>query len=1094
MRLIYALLFSALALFCYSASRGQTVTCPPNLDFEGGDLSQWNFYTGWCCPISATSSTSAVSGRHTLTSGTGNDYYGGFPVVAPGGGSYSMKLGNDNVGAEAERARYYVHVPAGVSNYSLIYRYAVVFEDPAHYAYEQPRFEVKAYDSATNNLITCAQHSYVAAGSLAGFTLSSATYAWNVWYKPWSTGILDLSGYGGQTIAVDFAAGDCALGGHFGYGYVDMSCGLFQIMSVNCGSSATVTLTAPPGFQTYTWKNATYSTTVGTGQTITVPTPSTSTQYHVVLQPYAGSGCSDTLSTLVTVSNLTIAPSADTAICPGASIPITAGATSTAGSISCVWTPSAGLSCDTCGTPTATPASTTTYKVTVTDAVGCTKTDSVKITVSPLVTAAMTAPVVCYGDSTGAVVAAVTSGIGPYSYAWNSAPPQTSLSATGLPAGTYTVTVTDSIGCTNTASATVTGPAVPLVPTASTTPVACFGGNGTATVTPAGGALPYSYSWSSGAATATATGLAAGTYTATVTDAAGCVRTAPATVVGPATPLSVSTAPSSINCAGSTGTATATPVGGTGPYAFSWSTVPVQTGATAAGLLPGTYTVTVTDAAGCTAVSTVTMAGPSTPVAAGGSATAAVCYGAPGSATLTPLSGTGPFTYSWVGSTGTTATAALSAGIYTGIVTDVWGCADSVVLTISQPAQLFATAVNTTIPKCFYDPAGTATGAALGGTPPYAYAWSTGGAGTAASALPGGVHTLTVTDAAGCTATDTVKIPNQPFPTVSAGPDLRRCGPGAVDLTATGAATYVWSPAFGLSCTACPTPVATIGAPAVYTVIGTDASGCSDTDEVYIRPIPDSIQTSVGPTLYICAGQSAALLATGGAAYAWTPFASLDDAASSTPMAAPAVTTTYAVAITKDACYTDTLSQEVVVYPVPEIRLGQDIYAPPGQVLRLQPEVLEGDVQRIAWTPPAGLSCADCEAPEVTTSSTITYTAVATNTLGCSDTDDITIHVACNDVAFFMANTFTPNADGENDRFYPQGRGISTVTRFAVYSRWGEVMYEAKALRANDPTQGWDGTKKGGHPLDSDVFVYVLETECASGERVVIKGDVSLLR
>src|SRR5690606_1188794 len=114
---------------------------------------------------------------------------------------------------------------ANTANYSLVYRYAAVLQNPGHTAAAQPRFEVKAYDSATNLPIPCAQYSYVPGSNLPGFTLSSVGS--NVWYKSWTTSSLNLSGLAGKTIAVDFASGDCSLQGHFGYGYVDMSCGLF---------------------------------------------------------------------------------------------------------------------------------------------------------------------------------------------------------------------------------------------------------------------------------------------------------------------------------------------------------------------------------------------------------------------------------------------------------------------------------------------------------------------------------------------------------------------------------------------------------------------------------------------------------------------------------------------------------------------------------------------------------------------------------------------------------------------------------------------------------------------------------------------------
>ena len=116
------------ALFPLSLFAQNTV-CPPNLDFEQGNLSNWEFYTGTCCPTSTNVNSGAVANRHTLMSGPGTDPYGAFPVVAPGGGRYSLKLGNNQSGGQAERARYYVRVPNNQNNiYTLLYSYAVVFQ------------------------------------------------------------------------------------------------------------------------------------------------------------------------------------------------------------------------------------------------------------------------------------------------------------------------------------------------------------------------------------------------------------------------------------------------------------------------------------------------------------------------------------------------------------------------------------------------------------------------------------------------------------------------------------------------------------------------------------------------------------------------------------------------------------------------------------------------------------------------------------------------------------------------------------------------------------------------------------------------------
>ncbi|MCD6010543.1 MAG: hypothetical protein K0Q79_405 [Flavipsychrobacter sp.] len=272
----------------------------PNIDFETGTYANWLYYTGSCCPIVTPTGGTSIpdTTRHRLTNGTATDPYGGFPVVSPWGGSYSMKLGNNSGSSHAERARYYVHIPTGSASYSLVYHYAVVLQDPSHSAAGQPRMEVKAFDSATGITIPCDSFCYVAGGTLPGFVLAST--GTSVYYKPWTMGNLKLNGLGGRTIAVDFATGDCAYAGHFGYGYVDITPGLFVNTIHTTCASPTVTLSGPNGYSAYSWRDSVTLTTVyGTTQNVSISTPITPTTYAVILTPYSGYGCADTLYTRV---------------------------------------------------------------------------------------------------------------------------------------------------------------------------------------------------------------------------------------------------------------------------------------------------------------------------------------------------------------------------------------------------------------------------------------------------------------------------------------------------------------------------------------------------------------------------------------------------------------------------------------------------------------------------------------------------------------------------------------------------------------------------------------------------------------------------
>lgn len=362
----------------------QNTVCPPNLDFEQGNLSNWEFYTGTCCPTSTNTNSGAVVNRHTLMSGPGTDPYGSFPVVAPGGGKYSLKLGNNQSGGQAERARYYVRVPNNQNNiYTLLYSYAVVFQNPGHGQADQPRFEVTVFDSATGAPVQCNQFTFVSGIGLPGFQNAGG----GVLYKPWATSSIDLSSMAGRTVAIDFTAGDCALGGHFGYAYIDVACNFFQSHTLYCPHTTTYTLTAPPGFETYEWRDASLSTILGTTANLTIPTPANSTQFAVILKPYPGFGCPDTLYTTFNISNMTINITPDTSVCSGNSIKLFAGTNSTSGPFTYSWTPGGTLSCNNCDSPIATPPVTMKYHITIVDKDGCDATDSVLVRVDEKVAA-----------------------------------------------------------------------------------------------------------------------------------------------------------------------------------------------------------------------------------------------------------------------------------------------------------------------------------------------------------------------------------------------------------------------------------------------------------------------------------------------------------------------------------------------------------------------------------------------------------------------------------------------------------------------------------------------------------------------------------
>ncbi|MEO8150813.1 MAG: T9SS type A sorting domain-containing protein [Bacteroidia bacterium] len=354
----------------------------------------------------------------------------------------------------------------------------------------------------------------------------------------------------------------------------------------------------------------------------------------------------------------------------------------------------------------------------------------------------------CNGGNNATIDLTVSGGTAAYSYLWSNAGTTEDLSS--LPAGTYTVTVTDAVGTTSTTSVAITQPTILSANCAVLSNISCNGGsNGSVSVSGSGGTPPYVISPSTA-------GLAAGTYTFTVTDAHGCTATCQSTITQP-TALNLSITTQNATCGTKVGLTIATVSGGTpkqnpaNAYSYLWSNG--KTLLAIGALSPGNYTVTITDSLGCTVTGTASIT--STAIQSVSVSTVKPnCFGSnDGSACVTGTTGgTGPFTYSWntVPVQTTTCATGLSKGTWQVIITTADGCHKTRNVTINDPAQLIGAATAAS--------ANSAIMFAQGGTKPYTYLWSNGQTTRKATSLGNGTYTVTVTDAKGCTVTSTVTI------------------------------------------------------------------------------------------------------------------------------------------------------------------------------------------------------------------------------------------------------------------------------------------------------------------------------------------------
>ncbi|MCG3167094.1 MAG: hypothetical protein POELPBGB_02877 [Bacteroidia bacterium] len=435
------LAFSGLMSNCYSQC--------DNADFSNNDFTSWVGRTGSCCGIN-TPSVGIVNGRHTIMTGAGTDPIAcnDITLVAPGYAA-SARLGNSNVGAEAERLLYTYNVTAASALFT--YQYAVVLEDPGHSVADQPRFEIRVLN-ANGQLVSqqCGYYAVTAAANIQGFRNCGG-----VRYRAWTPVGIDLSAYIGQNITIEFSTGDCALGGHFGYAYIVAECNPLELAVDYCPANSNVaTLTAPSGFE-YQWN------TGATSQSIQVSNPINGAQYSCLLT--AVTGCQVTVSADIAATAINT-DFTNTIACPGEQIQFTDITNSNIGTIvSWDWDFGDGNT-SVLQNPTHTYASSGIYSVTLTTVTSnnCEGTITKPVDINPYPVANFTAPPVCESFQVNFENGTLfPNTIGAWSWDFgDGSPPNTTIwdAAHSYPAGNYNATLicySQNLACTDTFTAPV---------------------------------------------------------------------------------------------------------------------------------------------------------------------------------------------------------------------------------------------------------------------------------------------------------------------------------------------------------------------------------------------------------------------------------------------------------------------------------------------------------------------------------------------------------------------------------------------------------------------------------------------------------------
>ncbi|MFM6934720.1 MAG: hypothetical protein ACKOXP_04700, partial [Flavobacteriales bacterium] len=517
-----------------------------------------------------------------------------------------------------------------------------------------------------------------------------------------------------------------------------------------------------------------------------------------------------------------------------------------------------------------------TYSVSVTDYNGCNATLSVNISqpASALTLSESHVNLICVNDSTGSINLTPTGGTAPYVYSWSNG--QTSEDISNLPFGNYNVLVTDFNNCTANLMISIANPVNGIVLSGNVTNVNCFGGaTGAIDVSISGGTPTFSYSWSNNAQGQDLVNLFPGTYTVTVMDAIGCDLSQTYTITQPLAPLSFVPNVIPVYCFGeNTGAVTLDVNGGTPGYSYSWSNT--ATTEDLYNLSAGSYSVTITDANGCTASYVGVVNQPSAPIMLNLTSTSSLCYGGTsGGVNLSVSGGVPGYTYSWSNGSTTEDLVNVGAGTYTVTVQDQNGCLMSGSIAVGQPQSAMTLSQTTTHVSCYGGSNGYINLSAVGGTPGYNYAWNNGATTEDLSSISSGSYSVVVTDANGCSSNLSVLV-NQPSSLVSVNGTVNNvlCYGGTTgSITSNGQGgtspySYAWSNGETTS------QISGLSA-GVYTVTVSDANGCNTTQSWSVTQ-PSALSLQSTNTNILCYGQSSGSItsqASGGVtpySYTWT--------------------------------------------------------------------------------------------------------------------------------------------------------------------------------------------------------------------------------
>jgi len=704
----------------------------------------------------------------------------------------------------------------------------------------------------------------------------------------------------------------------------------------------------------------------------------------------------------------------------------------------------------------------------------------------------------CNAGNDGAIDIEVNGGASPYTYSWSNS--FNSQDLNNLKADNYILTVTDANTCTENNTYNISEP-TPLVLDLQATNASCSGNaDGAITSTISGGTGPYLYNWSNAETTANIADLDLGTYTLTISDSKNCTISKTATINSP-NPINIVASTQNINCYQTpTGAIDASATnGGFGTLNYTWNNG--ATGAILENLLAGDYSLTVTDANGCSAQQTYTLTEGS-PISFTPYLKSVSCNGGSDAVLdVTIVGGSGTYTETLVDEDGQFYTSPynnLSARQYTFTAQDDLACTKTQVFIIGEPSEIqYTTFVEGVL--CSGTNTGSATITINGGVNPYTIAWQDGSNKTTRDNLTAGKHSYTISDANGCTKTDTLEIidVNPITLTIDEGTEklCDNSAEGIIRTSATGGSpsyNFLWTDGF-------------VGpnrynlVPGKYALTVTDNKGCEATISHSIKNIiSPNFNVTVNPTM--CDNLDGSF-SVSSSKYPTTIDEDgpgrLDITGRNGKYNAQAETFgTYTIFVSQDnegCTTTKTASIAFANSPTPSFYIyGEQPFTTANTRVIFENTTIGAD--KYTWDFGFRGKTSSAANPSVEFPYTVagTYTicldAIAAN--GCSQ-------MICRDIkiqekeSIYIPTAFTPgNGDGRNDIFTPVSRVISDVDyAFRIFNRFGEEVFYSP-----NPNEGWDGTYLGIEAPEG-VYVYSLHYRSTdSGSASEKAGHVNLIR